>query len=83
MLTAAEFYSKRCTIEREKRLLEGRIERMAQYDEKGLLDEEGIISPFVSDYEISPATRLWLEEYGWKEEDGHIKAIEENERYIP
>lgn len=83
MITAAEFYSKRTTSDGERRSLEERIERAAQFDEEELLDALGIVSPFDTDYEISQTTSLWLEKYGWELEEGHIRAIKGEERYIP
>lgn len=83
MLSALELCEKKELFRVERGNLEDRIEEAADSDSEELWDAQGIISPFTPGYVPSPATRLWLEEYGWKFEDDHIRAILEDERYIP
>lgn len=83
MLSALELCRKKARFRKERETFEDRIEEASDSDSEELWDAQGIISPFTPGYVPSPAVRLWLEEWGWKFEDDHIKAILEEERYIP
>ncbi len=83
MLTASELCKKKELVRKEKKYLEERIEKASESDSEAVWDAQGIVSPFTPYYEVSPATRQWLEEYGWRFEDDHIRAIHEEEHYIP
>ncbi len=83
MLTPSELCKKKALFRTEKEYLEEQIEKASESDSEELWDAQGIVSPFTPGYGVSPATRLWLEEWGWKFEDDHIKAICEEDHYIP
>lgn len=57
--------------------------KASEYDSEEFWDAQGIISPYAGDYEIASQTQRWLAAYGWRLEEGHIIAINEEKRYIP
>lgn len=83
MLTAAELYEKKTRVREEEKALEECIMKASEYDSEEFWDAQGIISPYARDYEIASQTQRWLAAYGWRFEDDHIRAISEEEHYIP